>query len=361
MIGLRDITNDDKPFGGKIMVVSGDFRQCLPVIPNANRAEIVNAALNRSNLWNSFEVMTLDENMRVQLSNDPEAETFDKLTLEIGNGDEAIVDETDYVELPEEICMEILPDSKQNPNAEKDSMRKLADHVYPKLEKNYDQDGWMDGRAILAPTNKQVDEINDLITDSFPGAPTVLTSSDDLINANDFQRYNIEYLNSLSPTGLPNNRLFIKPGMPLMLMRNLNPKMGLCNGTRLIFNKVHNIHLLECTIAGGEHNRRKVLIPRITLRPKDREYSFEWCRRQFPVRVAFAMTINKSQGQTLLNVGVWLSDPCFAHGQLYVCISRVGSSKNIKFAIRKKDELKWNSTRNVVYREVLMKGKVSFL
>ena len=129
-------------------------------------------------------------------------------------------------------------------------MRKLADHVYPEMEKHFKEQGWMNGRAILAPTNKQVDEINDLITDSFPGKPVVLTSSDDLIHATDFQRYNIEYLNTLSPTGLPNHRLFIKPEMPLMLMRNLNPKMGLCNGTRLIFIKVHNIHLLECFIAG---------------------------------------------------------------------------------------------------------------
>ena len=123
------------------------------------------------------------------------------------------------------------------------------------------------------------------------------------------------------------------------------------------FNKVQNIHILECSIVGGEHNTRKVLIPRVTLKPKDREYPFEWCRRQFPVRVAFAMTINKSQGQTLSNVGVWLNDPCFAHGQLYVCISRVGSPRHIKFAIRKKDGYKWNSTSNVVYKEVLIKGK----
>ena len=138
-----------------------------------------------------------------------------------------------------------------------------------------------------------------------------------------------------------------------MLMRNLNPKMGLCNGTRLIFQKIHKKHLLECLIVGGEHNSRTVLIPRITLRPKDREFPFEWTRRQFPVRVAFAMTINKSQGQTLQNVGVWLNDPCFAHGQLYVCISRVGSPSSIKFAIRQTEVSPLNMTRNVVYREVL--------
>ena len=94
---------------------------------------------------------------------------------------------------------------------------------------------------------------------------------------------------------------------------------------------MYNKHLLGCNIVGGEHDNRQVLIPRITLKPKDREYPFEWCRRQFPVRVAFSMPINKSQGQTLLKVGVWLNDTCFGHGQLYVCIS----SKHIKFAIKK--------------------------
>ena len=146
----------------------------------------------------------------------------------------------------------------------------------------------------------------------------MLTSSDEVVNPDNFQRYNVEYLNSLSTSGLPNHRLFIKPGMPLMLMRNLNPKMGLCNGSRLIFKRIHKNHLLECKIVGGEHSDRTVFIPRVTLRPKDNDFPFEWNRRQFPVCVAFAMTINKSQGQTLQNVGVWLNDTCFAHGQLYV-------------------------------------------
>ena len=137
-----------------------------------------------------------------------------------------------------------------------------------------------------------------------------------------------------------------------MLLRNLNPKMGLCNGTRLIFLKVHRNQLLECIIVGGDFSKRKVLIPRITLKPKDREFTFEWSRRQFPVRVCFAMTINKSQGQTLENVGIWLNDSCFAHGQLYVAVSRVGSPTKIKFAIRRQHGYPENVTRNVVYKEV---------
>ena len=139
-----------------------------------------------------------------------------------------------------------------------------------------------------------------------------------------------------------------------MLMRNLNPKRGLCNGTRLIFKQLHKNHLLECMIAGGEYGNRTVLIPRITLQPKDKEFPFEWSRRQFPVRVAFAMTINKSQGQTLKNVGVWLKESCFGHGQLYVAMSRVGSPKHIKFAITQREGFEDNFTSNVVFKEALI-------
>ena len=139
-----------------------------------------------------------------------------------------------------------------------------------------------------------------------------------------------------------------------MLMRNLNPKMGLCNGTRLIFDNIHSNRLLECSIVGGQFKGRKVLIPRITLRPKEKEFPFEWSRRQFPVRVCFAMTVNKSQGQTLQRVGVWLSEPCFSHGQLYVALSRVGSPDNIRFAIKRSEGHDFNYTSNVVFKEAFM-------
>ena len=280
-------------------------------------------------------------------SNDSNLEDFDSWTVSIGNGAINTIQETDMIEIPEQMFIKIDDSSQVQ------CMKTLADQVYPNLKHNFRKKGWMDGRAILAPTNKQVDVINNLIADSFPGKPIVLTSSGDVTNTDDLQRFNTEYLNTLTPSGLPEHRLFLKPGMPLMLMRNLNPKMGLCNGTRLIFDKVHKTHLLECTIVGGDFCNRKVLIPRISLKPKEREFPFEWTRRQFPVRVSFSMTINKSQGQTLQNVGVWLYDNCFSHGQLYVAVSRVGSPDRIRLAIRKTDDLPEGATANVVYKEIL--------
>ena len=179
----------------------------------------------------------------------------------------------------------------------------------------------------------------------------MLSSSDMLENPTDAFRFNTEYLNTLKPNGFPQYILDLKPGIPLMLLRNINPRQGLCNGTRLMFHRAINNKLLECRIVGSI---RVVMIPRITFIPKPGEYPFEWQRRQFPVRPAFAITINKSQGQTLRNMGVWLRGQVFGHGQLYVACSRVSSPSQLSFAVLREPEGGlW--ARNVVYHEVLLR------
>lgn len=139
--------------------------------------------------------------------------------------------------------------------------------------------------------------------------------------------------------------------MPLMLLRNLNPREGLCNGTKLIYCKNIDNKILECKIVGS---LRTVLIPRITFIPKVGDYPFEWQRRQFPVRPAFATTINKSQGQTLKMAGLWMRTKPFTHGQLYVACSRVGSPDKLKFAVRETSDNKIEPIPNVVFHEVLL-------
>ena len=155
---LQDIVGSSRPFGGKIVICSGDFRQTLTVIPHAGRATVVDASLNRSPLWKYFVVRQLTENMRIKLSEDPKIKEFDNWTLKIGDGCLSCDDDGDemWVSIPAEMCMPILKNSLQDPQSETKSMKKLADHVYPNLNNNHRTRGWMNGRAILAPTNKQV-------------------------------------------------------------------------------------------------------------------------------------------------------------------------------------------------------------
>ena len=120
-------------------------------------------------------------------------------------------------------------------------------------------------RLRVAPKNTTVDQINTLLSENFRGEPTILSSADSTVNVDDATRITIEYLNSLIPSGLPPHCLYLKLGMILMLLRNLNPKHGLCNGTRLILLRVHNSHLVECKIAYGKHSGRVVLIPQLDL------------------------------------------------------------------------------------------------
>ena len=88
---------------------------------------------------------------------------------------------------------------------------------------------------------------------------------------------------------------------------------------------------IDAEIVLGQHAGKRVFLPRIPLCPSDDEmFPFQFQRKQFPVRLSFAMTINKSQGQTIPNVGVYLLTSVFSHGQLYVAMSRAIARTNIK-------------------------------
>ena len=109
---------------------------------------------------------------------------------------------------------------------------------------------------------------------------------------------------------------------------------------------------MEVCILGGDHNGDIALIPCIGLIPSTEEgYTFQFKRHQFPVRLAFAMTINKAEGQSLHTVGIDLRQPVFSHGQLYVALSRTTSSHRVHVLLPPNSE---NKTPNVVYPEALL-------
>jgi hypothetical protein len=105
---LRDLTDKNEPFSGIVFVMSGDFRQVLPVIPQGSHADIISASIKNSYLWESVEVFRLSENMRandVVVHLDLGNRTFADWLLCVGNNELETIDE-DYIKCPD---MMVLP------------------------------------------------------------------------------------------------------------------------------------------------------------------------------------------------------------------------------------------------------------
>ncbi|CAN1786115.1 ATP-dependent DNA helicase pif1 [Linum perenne] len=288
-----------KPFGGKSVLLGGDFRQTLPVIPEGSRSDCLNASLTRSPLWPFCKLLRLSANMRINSSPANREPIFKELlfaewVLAVGDGS-----------LPPQIGDKFSdPDSIMIPqkfivNPGSDAISSIVQAVYTQFGNSYKSLEYIKARAIVTPTNKVVSKLNDHIMSLVPGEQRTYFSA-----------------------------ITLKEYIPIMILRNLNPSLGLCNGTRVLITKLGH-HVLQGIVIGG---------------------FFEG--RQFPVRTCYAMTINKSQGQTMDCVGIYLPKPVFSHGQLYVAVSRVRSADGLHILIGDSGTNFDSTTKNMVYREI---------
>ncbi|XP_058810204.1 ATP-dependent DNA helicase pif1-like [Phymastichus coffea] len=258
---LKDIMGNNLPFGGKLMILGGDFKQLLPIKVRGTRNEILN-------LFIKYEVCS----------------------------------KNDYIDIPHH-C--ILPKTVS-----------IIDDIFGQLikDKKFDE---MSSCAILSARNEDVDKINRQITDLLDDTDQrFYTAIDTIINKNNGEFDDVimlEHLNALNPPCLPPYKLHLKKKCIVMLIRNISINEGLCNGTRLQVIDLSN-HLIKCKILTGDKTGQVVFLNRITLYCEN-EYPFAFKRRQFRVKLAFAMTINKAQGQTFRKVVVDLRKDVFSHGQ----------------------------------------------
>ncbi|CAJ2667009.1 unnamed protein product [Trifolium pratense] len=292
--------------------------------------------------------------MRLQFSTNSEynrcVREFAKWILDIGDGKLGeSCDGEAVIEIPEDLRV------KSSGNHIGD----IVEATYPDLLHNIGDYTFFQDRAILAPTLHLVEDVNDYVMSLLPNEEREYLSCDSLCKCDEDvgidQRWiTTEFLNGIKCSGLPNHKLRFKLGVPVMLLRNIDVSSGLCNGTRLIVTDLGK-RFIGADIVNGSHHGERVFIPRLNLSPSDSNVSISFQRRQFPLSLCFAMTINKSQGQTLSHVGLYLPRPVFSHGQLYVAVSRVKSRKGLKILALDDSGDSSNTTVNIVYEEVFRK------
>ncbi|GJZ16315.1 DNA helicase [Tanacetum coccineum] len=249
---LRDIFDmPDKLFGGKSIVMGGDFRQTLLVKKGASKPEIIAASIAELELWPHFRVCKLKENMRLLQPAINEEEqrllrSFAKWILDIGDGK--------YGE-PDSAGINNSLQTLQRPNA----------HELQQI-------------AIICPRNDTADAINSTILAAVKAESTdykSLDEADPLRNDRGEVEllYSMEYLNTLPILGFPPHELEHKVGAPIMTLRSVNLQGGLCIGTRMTVKKLWS-KLIEAQVIIGNEVGEKVYIPRIILTNKDPHLSF---------------------------------------------------------------------------------------
>jgi len=209
-VTLKDIRRNDKLMGGTVLLLCGDFRQTLPVVPKGTPADEIKACLKTSLLWNYTRTVTLSQNMRVSLGADNNVGNFSDILLEIGDG-RFPQNVNGEIKLINELCNVVQ------------SADDLINAVYPNILTNYRDLTWLTERAILATKNENVEGINTKILSMLPDEPFVYESVDTNVEEADAVHFTDEVLNTLNPPGMPPHRLLLKVGTPIILLRNMDP------------------------------------------------------------------------------------------------------------------------------------------
>ena len=389
---LKKLMGNTMPFGGKILITLGDFRQ-LPPVDSENPSRCLDPEMTAyatstfqssvlsSPLWTGFQQFTLIVNERAR--NDP---AFHQSTLDIGNGVMKHLEITDLDPRIKQFTS--VPESLQWLYEE--------DVAYPYAPVDVHH------RALLCVYNSDVDAVNECVMnrlkatgstfelcrsiDAYVSQPEMevhtlperapdeeehvlrsekLLRDAEIAHAEREHQYdphdshafddvdvsnqaaydgikntnlelNIEYLNSLSFQNAPPHKLCLTLGLMVIITRNLDPLEKLMNGVRVVIRHI-GVRVIGVSRITDLHmdDPPVFLLPRITFVVSyGARNAKNVTRRQFPVKPCAAMTMHKSQAATMDRVVIDLRGDVFEHGQLYVAMSRVRSATDIAVLLR---------------------------
>jgi DNA replication protein DnaC len=291
---FQDLHGNNLPFGGITVVFVGDFQQLPPVVPKGKGEH---TTMHRCDWYKRASVAKFTRNWRA-VGNAQYAAWLER----IGNGSEV------NVQLPAH-CLS-------------DTVNNLIFRVYGNAD-NIVADH--DGKMILSLTVADARIINELVINMIPG-PMDVAVANDAIPVQD--SVPPEYVSSMTISGVPEFRLAMKLGARYMILKNYSP--GICNGVLCVL-KSFSRYTVQVQLLTGPRKRSIVLLPRVTfnISASTSGLPFDFVRTQFPITLAYCVTVHKAQGQTLQRVGLYFSGETFAHGQLYVALSRVGGWEHI--------------------------------
>lgn len=299
----QNVMENTNPFGGKIVILLGDFRQTCPVIRGGTRPEVVDASIKSSPLWPMFKVFRL--HAPIHNTQDPELSSF---VDEIGDGAGP--------EISPNILLSVM------------NIEDLIDFVYPP-NVIVDPKSCLK-HAILCPTNAQVNNYNHIMTSHVEGTQRTYLAADSLQEANDTGLIPpdsvLDYFASHTPPGLPSHSLTIKVNAIYRLMRNFSIDLALVKNSHVIVigvgARLITVRILRDLADGTSLDANDIIIPCICF-THTLQSGHTLLRHQFPLAPAYATTFNSCQGLTLDCVGIDLTTPVFSHGQLYTAMSHI--------------------------------------
>jgi ATP-dependent DNA helicase PIF1 len=327
---LRRVMKKSLPFGGKVMILLGDFRQTCPVIPRGSRAQVVDASIQASPLWSHFSILHLVRPVR-----NAEDPLFADFVNSIGDG------------AGPDVSLEMLQVTS--------SITEMAHFAFPD-ELLHDPYSCL-RRAILAPTHKQVDEYNDMILHRLHGDSRTYLAADSIKEADECGLSSpsacLDYVARQTPTGIPSHRLLIKIGGIYRLLRNFSISKGLVKNVRVVITQLGTrlitVRIIQDNTLGQQMDE-EILLLRITF-THILHSGHTLCRRQFPLMPAYCTTFNSCQGLNLDAVAVDLTRPVFSHGQLYTVLSRIRHRSHARIRLQADEK----TTTNITYEELLLR------